>query len=101
MRPVGRWSAGPAADPPGEVLVLQTDQLRDQEQVAVAIPAAPVGASEALRDRPALTLEVQERSRVRTGPGIARLVGPLLWNLRSEPLGAGALECGDHLLLER
>jgi hypothetical protein len=46
------------------------------------------------------TLEHQKRSRVRTGPGIYRLTGPLPRNLRREPLGARALECGNHLLLE-
>jgi hypothetical protein len=82
------------------VLVLQAHQLRDQDQVAVAIPALPIGAAKARRDCPVFTLEDQERSRVRAGPGIARLAGPLLRNLRREPLGAGALECGNHLLLE-
>ena len=69
-RPVRRrWRAGPAADPPGQMLVLEVDQPRDEGQVAVAIAAAPVGAAEARRDGPPFSLDDQERGAVRADPG--------------------------------
>jgi hypothetical protein len=82
------------------VLVLEAKQLREQDEVPVAIGGASVAAAKARRDHPALALEDQERRRVRPDPRIARVVEPLLWNLRREPLGAGPFECGDHPLLE-
>ena len=71
-----RWPApgGPtlSSDSPGKVLVLHADQLRDQDQVAVAILRA---ASRGGKGAPAIARcsrsRRQERSRVRAGPGIA------------------------------
>jgi hypothetical protein len=50
----------PTVDSPHEVLVLQTAELGDQDQVAVALAAIPIGALKARANRTPLVVEGQE-----------------------------------------
>jgi hypothetical protein len=82
------------------VLVLHPNQLRDQDQVPVAVSATQVWTRKACRDSQALALQGQEGSRVRADSRIAGRADPFFRGLRRQALGACALEGGHHLRLE-
>lgn len=89
-----RERRNPGTHSPSQMPVLQLNELRDHEQVAVAVAAAPVGPMEPHRERPALMLDDQERIPVlMPAPRILRLARDLGPGL----LGAGELQRGTKL----